>query len=417
MATTLYFRDVVWGAGNEHGRWGSGTNLAALDGSGQGWGTFRLHTTRGSTASTRTRTTVAGPTLGLEVGPVDAWVSAPLAAAVTISGNITSNLRMSESVATTNAGAQIVVERIDNLGAVVSTVLSSEKGTELSTSETAENWSAAPTSTAFNKGDRIRVRIAVNDAGGTLETGRTITLWQNGPTAGASGDSYITFNETLSLVSAFPAPVTTIYLTDSAGEVDPNGASYDSKDAWTSRGAGTVTATVNTAAGWTAPLLWTVSAGGNFIEWFTHQLNAFTLAGVVKFHLRGLESNVLANASFRCEIAVTNSSGAAPTVWAANTFNVEMANINIAYDHSVAGADLAVTDGQRLRIRVYLDDSETAALASTYTAQLGYADTAVGTGDSYLEFGQSLTELVTAPPKSIKRNIGRPQAAQRASRW
>ena len=40
----------------------------------------------------------------------------------------------------------------------------------------------------------------------------------------------------------------------------------------------------------------------------------------MRVNVRGAESNVAANAAFRCEIARVASDGTSPTVWGATTF-------------------------------------------------------------------------------------------------
>ena len=104
-----------------------------------------------------------------------------------------------------------------------------------------------------------------------------------------------------------------LYLTDTASDVAT--ASVD-REAWTSRGAGVQTDVTNTAAGWTAPIQVTDTAGGTVVDWFTKQLTAFTLTGMAVVNIRALESNASAGASLRCEIARVESDGTSPTVWA-----------------------------------------------------------------------------------------------------
>lgn len=158
--------------------------------------------TRGAAAVSKVTNTAAGPTAGVQVtngagGTAIAWLSAPLDA-VTIAGTVTFNVRMAESAAQANTGAQVKIERCNGAGVVQSTIVNSEQGTELTTSESARNWTATPTSTALSAGDRIKITVLGNDAGGNMGSGRTFTLWYDGPTAGASGDSYVTFTESLS---------------------------------------------------------------------------------------------------------------------------------------------------------------------------------------------------------------------------
>jgi hypothetical protein len=66
-------------------------------------------------------------------------------------------------------------------------------GMELTTTEQAQVWSAVLPETALSDGDRLRLTVIYNDAGGTMsdEGGSgTMTLFYNG-LAGATGDSFI----------------------------------------------------------------------------------------------------------------------------------------------------------------------------------------------------------------------------------
>ena len=66
----------------------------------------------------------------------------------------------------------------------------------------------------------------------------------------------------------------------------------------------------------------------------------------------------------------------------------------------VAGDDLAITAGQRLRIRFYIDDASVGADCDGRIADLTlfYAGAAAATGDTYLTFTQTLTEVLPTPP-------------------
>lgn len=152
--------------------------------------------------------TVAGPTTGVQVkkaGVVLIWISAPLAA-VTISGTITFNLWGKESNLAANCGFDVLVERVNRVGTVQSTILRSEHGTEFGTAAAAENWTGTPTSTALVDTDRIKVTVFANDAGGNMASGQTFTL-DYGAATGVDGDSYVQFNEALSI---FDAHVTSV---------------------------------------------------------------------------------------------------------------------------------------------------------------------------------------------------------------
>lgn len=177
-----------------------------------------------ATNVTATVASVNGPTNGLETGnPVNEWISEPLAAAVTISGTITFNICALESNAMANAGLGVVVQRLNNLGAVVSTIVDSVQGTELGTANARRTWTATPTSTAMQKGDRFRIRVYFDDAGGTMVTGYTLTLTYDGTNA-STGDSNVDFAETLTFMSSTPAYAQTNKLT--AAEFEQSSAQY-----------------------------------------------------------------------------------------------------------------------------------------------------------------------------------------------
>lgn len=410
MATTLYFRAA---AASTH----RGAQSQTLNGNLWSWWARALATARGATTISDNITTGAGPTNGFEVwddgsiGPIE-WISEPLDQDITISGTITHNLWAHESAMTVNAGMQVVIERLDSQGGIISTVSNSEQGTELGTTNpptSARNWTnAAPTSTAFLKGDRIRIRVAANDAGGTIAAG-TVTFWFDGPTSGENGDSYITFTETFGFLTTTPTG-SQLFLTDVAGPAV--GANIE-KEMWTSRGDGVNTAVRNTVAGWTAPAQWTNTAGGTNIEWYSKQLQAFTLSGLVHCRMRVAYSNSAANAGFRVELAVVNNDGSGETIWAAACFNDlgagELSLTESPYTVPLAGDDLAVSDGQRLRFRIFVDDPSTMPMvASGYNCTLWYdGTTADASGDSWVRLTETVSEYTPAAPGPIfKRRPG-----------
>jgi len=303
-----------------------------------------------------------------------------------------------------NAGVQVVIERLDNIGAIISTVINSEKGTELTTSSAVQNWTGAPTSTTFNKGDRIRIRIAANDAGGTMASGHTVSFVNNGPTGGASGDSFVTFNETFTLLETDPSG-TQIFPTNAASDIVDQGAGVDEKEMWTSRGGGVTTAVRDTVAGFTAPLQWTTTAGGNVIEWYSKRLAAFTLADLVKLSIRGATSLSNTWAQINVELAVVNNDGSGATVFGSwgmisstGSGAAQLEATEAAQTIYISGQDLAFSDGQRLRLRLRLDDASV-ALITGRTATVWYAGTSGGaSGDSWIQLSQSVSEFVSTPP-------------------
>jgi len=144
--------------------------------------------------------TAAGPTAGIQMqdgGTTNvSWWTKPLNS-VTISGTVTLNLWMAESSMSANVGAQVIIDRVGGSGTFISTILNSEKGTELPvTTRAAQNWTGSPTSTTLSTGDRIRLRVLGNDIG-TMASGHTFTLSGGAASGGVDGDSWIRFTETV----------------------------------------------------------------------------------------------------------------------------------------------------------------------------------------------------------------------------
>ena len=177
-----------------------------------------------------------------------------------------------------------------------------------------------------------------------------------------------------------------------------NGSVLLAQQAWTSRGSGVVNVLSPTATGWTSPL---------FIgEWYTKPLQALTLTGLAQGNIRASESNAAATASLRLEVARVDGDGTNATIWATwcrATTSIGSAVAEVATtegDNTVwlSGDDLAITDGQRLRIRVYIEDDCATALVSGHTVATYFAGTSGGaSGDTYVIFPQTLTEFVSSP--------------------
>jgi hypothetical protein len=392
MATTLYFRAAAASA--------AAIQTLKLDGTNGGFYPQALSTSRGTTATPVGGSTAAGPTDGVETGGSSQreWLSEPLAAAVTISGSITWNLRAYESSMSANVAINGIIEKLSGVDGAVTLIDKTTRTTELGTTEAAANFAETPAAgVSLAKGDRIRVRVFADDAG-TMANGYNFYFMQDGPTAGASGDSYLTLTETLSFVSE-PAG-TTIYPTDTASAVST--ASVD-REAWTSRGAGVLTDVTNTATGPTSPIQVTDSAGGTVVDWFTKPLTAFTLSGAVRCNIREMVSDTTANVGICVQIARVAGDGTSPTVWGTSMGDIELGAIEGARSFLVAGDDLAISDGQRLRIRLLIDDNSngnSAVMVSGYTATTYYASTGGASGDTWLTFTQTLTEYSSGTPKS-----------------
>lgn len=390
MATTLYILSPSTLA------LVSGNNDANLRGTATGWSYGTLGTARGGglVASAATAT-VAGPTSGVEavIGTLPGvWISQPLAADVTISGSITWNIWAAESSNSANVAINGVIEKVDGATGAFAVIDTTVRTTEVAlTTRAVNNFAKTPAAGVLcKKGDRLRVRIFGDDAG-TMGTGFTFTIGFGLGSAGADGDTFLTLTENLTFASE-PAG-TQVFLTDTASDVST--ASVD-REAWTSRGAGVQTDVTNTVAGWTAPIQITDTAGGTVVDWFTRPLTAFTIGGAVRCNVY-LATSPTSKAHVRIEVARVAGDGTSPTVWASGETSGDIIGASPSYSWLIAGADLAVSDGQRLRIRLYIDDSAAGPMLVSAAITLSYAGTSGGaSGDTFLTFTQSLTEFV--PP-------------------
>jgi hypothetical protein len=385
----------------------TGTNDANLIGTNVAWTTKALGTARGGGVEASSNTaTVTGPTNGVEIlfGSRVVWYSDPLDADVTISGSITWNIWASENNMSANVAINGRLEVIDGATGVITLIDQTARVTEVAvTTRAANNFAETPAAgVACKRGDRLRVRIFGDDAGTMASTFTFNSSW-NGSSAAADGDTYLTLTEDLIFASE-PAG-TQVFLTDTASDVAT--ASVD-REAWTSRGAGVQTDVTNTAAGFTAPLQVTDTAAGTVVDWFTKPLTAVTIGGAVRCNIRGFETTGSAEATFRVEVAIVAGDGTGPVVWAATTFDIELTTSEAVQSFLVSGDDAAVTDGQRLRVRLYIDEYEI-AMVTGHTVTLDYAGTSGGaSGDTYLTFTQTLTEF-TAAAERVPRFTPYPQ--------
>ena len=171
---------------------------STLGGAGQ-----RLLSTRnGLTVSGAITTTVAGGT-DIQVtqtagGQALTWFTEPITEAVTISGTVTLSIYGRESATTVNAGAGILIQRCDNSGAVLSTIVANSTVpptiTEFSTSNSFKNGTYTPTSTSMAVGERIKATIKVRNVG-TMAAG-SVTIVYNGPSTLASY-CFVSFTENI----------------------------------------------------------------------------------------------------------------------------------------------------------------------------------------------------------------------------
>lgn len=181
------------------------------------------------------------------------WYTPPLNG-VTISGTVTFNLWAAEQTVAVNSTITAELLRADNSGAIllppIASVVSGRP--ELTTSPAQNNWTVTPASTTLSLGDRLAVRVYIDDAGGSMASSKTVTMDIGGATAGADGDAYVQTTEAVSL-----QPITTIYAgTEPGNSSIAPGASATDLAAFalqTNTGIDTATAaTVSLAAGsWT----------------------------------------------------------------------------------------------------------------------------------------------------------------------
>lgn len=157
-------------------------------------GSFLARLARGAAATGIQLATVAGGTwvsFGL-------WATPPLAA-FTLSGVVTMNLRGLESSTQANVGLGLRVYRWSPEAGIGPQLVQISNATELTTAEVLRTGTGTPPSTVFNHGDVLVFEPGLIAAGGTMAGNRTGTLFFDGPTAGASGDSHVTITENVTL--------------------------------------------------------------------------------------------------------------------------------------------------------------------------------------------------------------------------
>ena len=369
-----------------------------------------LRTSRGTAATNLTATATTGPVSGIELTsastPVE-FISLALASNVTIAGSISFNVWARQHTAI-NCALNAIVDRIDNLGAVVSSLGRSTNTAQLAVNATVNSlvtFSFTPTSTAFLKGDRIRIRLFVDDSTANMAFG-TVTAAISGPTSAASGDSFVTFTDSL-LFQAVPTG-TLLYPTSQVGPVV---GVADERLMRLVKGDGVVaTFVTSTVAGWGAMVQWTATAGGAAIEWYSNPLNAFTLDGLVKVNLRAGESAIAADAGDRIELAITDGDGSNAVVFGANhvvststpggsgNTTGELSSGELATTGWLAGQPRSVSAGQRLRLRVFLANTAAAPMVAGHTATLWFnGNISNNTGDMYIQLPQTVTEWSAFP--------------------
>lgn len=144
-------------------------------------------------------------------GTAQAWISEALVSGFTLAGTVTCNVYGGQSANTANTALRCRLYKYSG-GAEGAALLTANMTTELTTSlTTVRTWTGTPTSTAFAAGDRLVLKLFLENCAtsgcptGTMAAGQTVTLHYDGLTDAVDGSSWVQTTETLS----FPADITT----------------------------------------------------------------------------------------------------------------------------------------------------------------------------------------------------------------
>lgn len=431
MATDLWLVDLVNGPSFRWDSTGSDNRFslkeagrgpqpgdAVVEGAGTGGfgtggsGTVRILSTSAGgalNASNFIAASSAGPTAGRTVGPAEGsplmWFTTPLAADVTISGTISFLITSSEVLMTDNITIVAVVYRVTSEGQLVQ-ILRSPLGTECGTgglTAPPDSWSGTPTSTLVRKGERIALMWLFDDATAvTMAAGAQFNMGWGG-TVGGQQEAKISFTETLTFNGNAPTG-TVLYLRDTAASITPGAAL--AKRLITTQGSGTATSVRTTTNG---PMAfpgsqWTSTAGGSTIEWYSNPLNAVTLDDQIQVDL-GSDGTALESVSspfdaLTVEIAVVDTDGSNPQIWGRSYTSTIGVHSGGVISHCVLGGSLSLTQGQRIRLRVYSNDMRPQGNQVAGTNRTFRYD---GTG-SYAA-AMYLTQTVTDAPVTVRTTV------------
>ena len=87
------------------------------------------------------------------------------------------------------------------------------------------------------------------------------------------------------------------------------------------------------------------------------------------------------------------------------TDNGELTTSEVARTINVSGDDLAFTDGQRIRIRLYNEDISSAAMGNAFNVQRFYNGTSGGaSGDSYVTLAQIRDRVLWRWPIRLRKS-------------
>lgn len=152
--------------------------------------------------------TAAGPSAGIGLtrtagGASIAWITDPLDGTdLGATGTWQFHVWASESAAAANAALRCQILKYDYAEAGSATI-DNNAGTELGTTTKDQNLSSAAVALALADGDRLVIKLLVDDAG-TLGASQTVTVAYNGQRPRAEGDTYVVCPDALALTAALP---------------------------------------------------------------------------------------------------------------------------------------------------------------------------------------------------------------------
>jgi len=350
-------------------------------------------------------TTVAGPKSLEFLYSANAaqFLSHPLAEDVTISGTITFNFHGSESNALANCRFGCAIYKVSGKDQTQTLICDATDDVEISTTAKAlHTWTVTPTSTAMKVGDYFRFVPYITDFG-TMATGHTVTLNYAGR-AVSEEDTFVTFAETFTTQDVFNA---TYVLRALGTDSDVVTADHDSV-LWTDTSTLNLRTLTSTVAGYTTSGSQLVHETSVLpVSWWTPQLNGIVLNKKMVLDSSIIETNDLANATIKAELAITNGDGSSPVVWATGSCTLEATTGFTAVAAFLSGESVTITPGQRLRLRLFLSDAEGASgpMASGYQMRQHYSGSDAGSYVTTIMMDQLLSVYVPqypTPPGAVQ---------------
>lgn len=248
---------------------------------------------------------------------------------------------------------------------------------------------AQEATTTWGNGDKIGMRIK----------GSVIEVWRF-PSGGSAWQLIAMATDT-----TYPnAGKIGLYATTTTSGMDDlyisNISNLFTMQAWTTRGADVISCLHSSVSGWTEPL--------QIGEWFTKQLNAFTLEGKAQYNLRANQNISSSFISLKGEVARVDADGTNPTVWATWCIEPlsfdqgELSTTEAARTVRISGDALSISNGQRLRLRIYMDNVANVAMTGSRHMVFYYNGNAGGfSGDSWLILPMTISEFIptSMPPQ------------------